>query len=304
MSTTTTNLGLFKYDTTVDGQLAFNINQALNDNWDILDKSTLNGDIITLGSSGTQSLTNNRVHKITCNGNTTFSLPTGSGTEFKEIVVLLYMPTAYSISLGTSVYFGDSTPDMSNSGYYTIIYEYDPIRSSWVVGVLSKETGGITPVEYPWTQPVLSANGTLGGDSFAVYASEHFSSCYPYCAVDGVNITSYKNGNQWLSQDGVDFIFYNPIPLKVSTLEIKGGYGSTYNYRAYQGTVSASDTNSNYTQIGSWSVSSTTAATVSITVDLSTNENYYKYYKLHPSTFINSTYWGISELYITATYLG
>ena len=138
MSTTTSNLGLFKYDTTIDAQAAFNINTALNGNWDILDKSVVKGDIIELGSSGTQSLTNNRVHKITCTGNVTFSLPTGSNSEFKEIVVLLYMSSAYTISLGTSVYFGGTTPSMSSAGYYTIIYEYDSVRSSWAVGVLKK----------------------------------------------------------------------------------------------------------------------------------------------------------------------
>jgi len=37
MSSTTPNLGLFKYDTTTDGDLAFNITKALNNNWDIID---------------------------------------------------------------------------------------------------------------------------------------------------------------------------------------------------------------------------------------------------------------------------
>ena len=38
MSTTTKNLGLFKYDTITDANVPFSINQALNDNWDILDE--------------------------------------------------------------------------------------------------------------------------------------------------------------------------------------------------------------------------------------------------------------------------
>ena len=37
MSTTTSNFGLFKYDTTADAQTAFSINTALNNNWDALD---------------------------------------------------------------------------------------------------------------------------------------------------------------------------------------------------------------------------------------------------------------------------
>lgn len=37
MSTTTSNLGLFKYNTITDGNVAFNIDVALNNNWDLLD---------------------------------------------------------------------------------------------------------------------------------------------------------------------------------------------------------------------------------------------------------------------------
>ena len=39
MSTTTANLGLFKYNTTTDANVAFNINTALNQNWDIIDNA-------------------------------------------------------------------------------------------------------------------------------------------------------------------------------------------------------------------------------------------------------------------------
>lgn len=136
MTTTTANLGLFKYQST-DTNLDFSINTALNPNWDIIDKSVLKGDIIEL-SGTTPTLTANRIHKITCSGNTTFTLPAGSSTEFKQMVVLLYMASVYTISLGTSVYFGGTTPDMGVVGYYTIIYEYDSVQSAWCVGVLKK----------------------------------------------------------------------------------------------------------------------------------------------------------------------
>lgn len=140
MTTTTSNLGLFKYVSSTDANLAFNITSALNNNWDIIDNSVMKGNIITL--SGTSpTLTNNRAHKITITGTTTFSLPSGSSTEFKQMIVLLYMASAYSITLGPSgsiKYFGGSAPNMSSAGYYTIIYEYDSIQSCWVVGALKK----------------------------------------------------------------------------------------------------------------------------------------------------------------------
>ena len=39
MSSTTTNLGLFKYDVTTDGKEVFSIQSALNDNWDKIDSA-------------------------------------------------------------------------------------------------------------------------------------------------------------------------------------------------------------------------------------------------------------------------
>ena len=50
MSEETKNLGLFKYNTSTDGTLAFNIDRALNDNWDILDKSSINSFLILIKS--------------------------------------------------------------------------------------------------------------------------------------------------------------------------------------------------------------------------------------------------------------
>ena len=46
MSTTTPNLGLFKYNTSTDANSAFNINTALNNNWDIIDNALTNVDAL------------------------------------------------------------------------------------------------------------------------------------------------------------------------------------------------------------------------------------------------------------------
>ena len=93
----------------------------------------------TLANSGTIALSDNTVNSITATGTVTFSLPNISDAEqFHQIVVLLYMSSAVTINLGTSYYFGRLAPDMSEAGYYTIIYEYD--GSHWVVGALNKGT--------------------------------------------------------------------------------------------------------------------------------------------------------------------
>lgn len=84
----------------------------------------------------TPTLINNKEHEITITGNTTFTLPTVTSPDFNQILVLVYMPTAYTLNLGTSKYFYNSTPDMSQTGKYTLIYEYD--GSNWVVGAMYK----------------------------------------------------------------------------------------------------------------------------------------------------------------------
>lgn len=57
MTTTTQNLGLFKYNTDTDGALSFNINQALNDNWDIIDENVVSSSFV-LGETGYLKMSN------------------------------------------------------------------------------------------------------------------------------------------------------------------------------------------------------------------------------------------------------
>ena len=47
-TTTTSNLGLFKYNTTGNANISFSIDTALNGNWDILDNSVQNKSNIDL----------------------------------------------------------------------------------------------------------------------------------------------------------------------------------------------------------------------------------------------------------------
>ena len=96
-------------------------------------------DITTLSTSGTLSLADNTIYKVSAAGTITFSLPSITNTaKFHQILVQLYMSTARTINLSTTYYFNGETPDMSDAGYYNIFYEYDSIRSGWVVGVIKK----------------------------------------------------------------------------------------------------------------------------------------------------------------------
>ncbi len=100
----------------------------------------INKPVTTLANSGTLALADNTAYKIeNASGAITFTLPTISDTaKFHQIVIQLYMASAQTINLSTTYYFDGVAPDMSEAGYYTIIYEYDNTKSSWAVGALKK----------------------------------------------------------------------------------------------------------------------------------------------------------------------
>ena len=93
--------------------------------------NTLSGTAITL--------TDNSINTLTPTGNTTFTLPTVTDTTiFHQILVQLDLSTLYTIDLGTTTYFNETAPDLSATGNYNILYEYDNALSEWVVGAISK----------------------------------------------------------------------------------------------------------------------------------------------------------------------
>ena len=93
----------------------------------------------TMTASGTINLDDNSGYAITATGNITFQLPTVTDlTILHKIFVQLYMSTVRTINLGTSNYFDKIAPDLSVSGMYNIMYEYDNARGVWVVGAMIK----------------------------------------------------------------------------------------------------------------------------------------------------------------------
>ena len=85
MSSTTTNLGLFKYDTATDGKQVFSIETALNDNWDLIDslvvlKSELPdiSKLVTTNTSQTVTAAKTFSGTVTCSG--TIKVPASSTT--------------------------------------------------------------------------------------------------------------------------------------------------------------------------------------------------------------------------------
>ena len=137
----------------------------------------------------------------------------------------------------------------------------------------------------PFIQPILAENGTLGEDSFAVYANHEFaSSSAAWKAFDNDASTYWamKSGNP-ASANPKNFItMYNPKP--VNAREIKMSNGNAYHVTS--GIVEASNDNAIWTELTTFTNSQTGSGTA-WTIDLSGNTDFYNYYKI---TVLSGTY--------------
>lgn len=128
----------------------------------------------------------------------------------------------------------------------------------------------------PFTRPNLTANGTLGGTTFAVSASSEDSSSYrAFRAVDN-NTSSYWSA----STSSAYYYFYNPNPLCVTALTTTWAYKITYikyNSTSYLN-IAGSNDNSTWTNI---SYTATQGSTTKILQINLANSNYYKYYRIY-----------------------
>lgn len=155
-------------------------------------------------------------------------------------------------------------------------------------------------------QPSLTSNGTPGGDFFACFASYQYPGFYAYQAFDKKANTFWGTGS---GSDTAGYVpqsigFYNPDALKVSKLTIKNRADSSY-YIPTAGYVEGSNDGSTYTQLTTFT-NTTLAAGANWEIDLSSNTNYYNYYKVTFTAEYSSDHtvrhWvNIAELMITAT---
>jgi len=127
MSTNTTNLNLFKYDPTTDGQLTFNIETALNANWDKIDADaskqisktlvTAQNDFIVGSGNGTVAKKTLDETKTILGVSTLNKLPTTTGTSTAFVVDLddftLYAGARFSAKFHTA---GTGSPTVNVEG--------------------------------------------------------------------------------------------------------------------------------------------------------------------------------------------
>ena len=151
-----------------------------------------------------------------------------------------------------------------------------------------------------WTQPTLTANGTMGGSSFACNQSASYSgTTIAFRCFNGDTTTSGET-NRWqinnLNTSTEYYIYwYNPVALNISNLKV---WNEEANLVVKGYTLYGSNDNSTWTIIKSGTNTVTTAKTAwNIPVSMSTE---YKYFRLgcKPNS---STALEVMEIQITAT---
>ena len=229
MSSTTSNLGLFKYDTTADSNVAFSITKALNNNWDIIDEKCGQGSANLLDFKWSDHLLNDmswlRADTFSWQSGTTYSL------AYNELL------SEYNNSASVSTTEGSITFKRTPKGYKialanqesAILKKYNTDGIAWfyildttnkkfklprtkfgVEGVRNKVgddiaeslpniTGSINPNDTTSLQGyfinphgVFNVNGTPRGTFSAGYAASGF-----YCGFDfdaSRSSSTYKDG--------------------------------------------------------------------------------------------------------------
>ena len=137
MSTYTNNLNLFKYDTITDAKRAFSIDDALNNNWDVIDALCGTGqDIHDCDSPTITLLKTKSIYRYTPSATTTFSFVTTNLSLTSGIAytfeLIIPMSTVRTLSF-TNVTWGKiiGTPDMTNTGTYFFAFRTIDAGSTW-----------------------------------------------------------------------------------------------------------------------------------------------------------------------------
>ena len=144
-----------------------------------------------------------------------------------------------------------------------------------------------------WVQPTITENGTIGGDSFAVSGTAVTTEYEAYRAFDN------NSSTDWVSASAnEDLIIYTPIPIMVTKIDVTNRNDSVVRY-IKSGVIYGSNDNSNYVQIGTFTNTITTQLG-EWSIDLGTNNSFYKYYKF---SLVGDTYCSANEIKITASLL-
>lgn len=155
---------------------------------------------------------------------------------------------------------------------------------------------------YPnWRRPNISADGVIGGDYFACSTNVTLidPTYGPWRAFDGVYPTSSTDA-MFHSANGstVGYIeFYNPRPLCVTNIRIYNQ--PNFNSRSSSsGSIEVSNDGISWDVLDYYTYDRTSNPW---NISLSSNTDYYKYYRINSDGTVSDSYWSIGELEITAT---
>lgn len=78
------------------------------------------------------------VYNCTISTATVFNLPVSPVSGYQQIKLILAVSGTPTINWGTTIFYNGNTPDISTAGYYHCYWDYDPISSKWVCGVMKE----------------------------------------------------------------------------------------------------------------------------------------------------------------------
>ena len=134
----------------------------------------------------------------------------------------------------------------------------------------------------------------MGGNSFACEgSSSYMASLTPDKAFDNNDSTYWENG----STNPPFLGFYNPIPIKVSQIQVKNYAGNGYGFAGYE--LKVSNDGINYTQIAAGD-GNTAGNAIWYVVVPENQQGFYKYYRIYSTVNGNKC---IKDINITATYM-
>ena len=181
-------------------------------------------------------------------------------------------------SINYSVLGGDNYTDATG----TLTYTGSSITENVTLSPASIST---------FTQPVLTANGTIGEYSFAVNSNLATTNTWKLFDGSTANLTYYTS-----APVNMKIIIYNPDPIKLSSYQTYW-YQSSVAYQAHTGQIYGSHDGVNWIKINEFTRSNYTQQTTVTTVN---SPSFYKYYRIEEQPS-GSWWWGANEITLTAT---
>ena len=144
-------------------------------------------------------------------------------------------------------------------------------------------------------RPNLTANGTMGGNEFAVDSSTPSADYDAWKAVDGSMTTRWR-----VTGTGNYYTFYNPQPLRVSSIMLIWN-SNTNSYQAGDITVYGSNDGTTWTQLA-FMAKPASADNPAIRTIMVNSPEYYKYHKMEMDPWGSAGAVDIKDIQINALY--